>query len=213
MHRFVIFIVALSLAPAAEGQQGPPIRATDSSMARARADSARRPYTTADIDFVNGMIHHHAQAILMARMAPSHGASAEIQTLSGRIINAQEDEIRIMQQWLVDRGMPVPTPNPHGMEHVMGGMRHEMLMPGMLTRDQLATLDSARGPMFDMLFLQNMIRHHDGAVGMVKMLFRVPGAGQDEIVFRLATDINVDQTTEIARMQKMLAALVMGGRD
>jgi uncharacterized protein (DUF305 family) len=205
---------ALTLALIAPGrltsQSSPPVTTTPAAMARARADSIRRPYTKADIDFVSGMIHHHAQAILMAKMAPTHGAAPSVRTLTARIINAQQDEIRIMQQWLIDRGLPVPTPNPYGMPMDMAGMQHEMLMPGMLTRDQLAQLDSARGPQFDLLFLKGMVQHHSGAVGMVKTLFGSQGAGQDEIIFKVATDINVDQSTEIARMNRMLLAIAFG---
>ena len=177
-------------------------------VAAARADSARHPYTEADIRFMSGMIHHHAQALVMARWAPSHGASAAVQTLAGRIINAQTDDIRLMQTWLRDRNQPVPEPNPRGMTMVMGGMEHEMLMPGMLTPEQMNKLDAARGTEFDRLFLSFMIQHHQGAVAMVKDLFGSYGAGQNETVFKFASDVNVDQTTEIERMQKMLAAVV-----
>lgn len=213
MPRIAVFAVAVLLAgpQTARGQSAPPVQATEASVARARADSIRRPYTQADVDFMTGMVHHHAQAILMARLAPDHGASSTIQTLSARIINAQQDEIRAMQQWLADRRLPVPTPNPYGMPMTHGGTQHEMLMPGMITRDELARLDSARGPMFDLLLLQSMVRHHEGAIGMVRQLFATPGAGQDEAVFRLASDINADQTSEVARMRRMITALVIGG--
>lgn len=181
------------------------------AIARARADSARHRYTAADVRFVSGMIGHHAQAIVMARMASSHGASPALRTLAGRIINAQQDEIAIMQQWLRDRGQPVPdpaaTPHVHGSTN---GMQHDMRMPGMLTEEQLQQLDAARGKEFDRLFLVDMIQHHRGAVTMVQELLNNPGAGQDDTVFKLAADINVDQTTEIDRMEKMLAALLLG---
>ena len=185
-----------------------PASAQADPVAVARADSARHPYTEADIRFMSGMIHHHAQALVMARWAPSHGASAAVQTLAGRIINAQTDDIRLMQTWLRDRNQPVPEPNPRGMTMVMGGMEHEMLMPGMLTPEQMEKLDAARGTEFDRLFLSFMIQHHQGAVAMVKDLFGSYGAGQNETVFKFASDVNVDQTTEIERMQKMLAAVV-----
>lgn len=146
----------------------------------------------------------------MAGWAPTHGASPAIQTLCARIVNAQKDEITIMQQWLRNRGQPVPEPDPHGMKMVMDGMEHRMLMPGMLTDDELKQLDQARGADFDRLFLIGMIRHHQGAVGMVKQLIGVSGAAQDDTIFKLASDINVDQTTEIARMQKMLVETTLG---
>ena len=182
------------------------------AIAKARADSARYPYTEADIHFMSGMIGHHAQAIKMARWAPTHGASPSVLTLSERIINAQTDEIATMQQWLGDRRQPVPEPDPAGMKMKMGGMEHVMLMPGMLTPEQMDQLDAARGADFDRLFLTDMIQHHRGAVQMVKELFESPGAGQDELVFKFASDVNVDQTTEIARMQRMLAILTIQGR-
>jgi uncharacterized protein (DUF305 family) len=208
---FVAFSLALcGPAQLASQSSPPPVATTPAAMAKARADSLRRPYTKADIDFVSGMIHHHAQAILMSKMAPTHGAAPSVRTLTARIINAQQDEIRIMQQWLIDRCQPVPTPNPYGMPMNMAGMDHEMLMPGMLTRGQLAQLDSARGPEFDLLFLKGMVQHHGGAVGMVKTLFGSQGAGQDEVIFKVATDINVDQSTEIARMNRMLLAIAFG---
>jgi uncharacterized protein (DUF305 family) len=179
-------------------------------IAQARADSARYPYTEADIRFMSGMISHHAQAITMAKWAPSHGASTSVKTLCDRIINAQTDEIVTMQNWLRDRSQPVPEASPKGMKMVMNGMEHMMLMPGMLTEEQMNQLDGARGQEFDKLFLTFMIQHHRGAVAMVKELFGSYGAGQDLIVFKFASDVNVDQTTEIARMEKMLAAMAFG---
>ncbi len=177
------------------------------AISKARADSARYPYTAADISFMSGMISHHAQAIRMAGWAPSHGASSSIRILAERVINAQQDEISLMSAWLRDRLLPVPEPNPMGIKMVMGGEEHLMLMPGMLTEDQMRQLDQARGGEFDRHFLTFMIQHHRGAVTMVSELFSQNGAGQNQTVFKLASDINVDQTTEIARMERMLAAL------
>lgn len=176
-------------------------------IAKARADSMRNPYTVADITFMTNMIGHHAQAIQMAQLAPTHGASPEVQRLADRIINAQKDEIRTMQTWLADRQQPVPEAKPMPMKMTMNGHEHMMLMPGMLTAEQVAALEAARGPAFDRLFITGMIQHHKGAVEMVSQLFGSYGAGQDEIVFKFASDVNVDQSTEIARMEKMLAAL------
>lgn len=181
---------------------GPP-PPTPAAIAAARADSARLPYTLADIRFMTGMIGHHAQAVHISRWAPSHGADAEVQRLASRIINAQLDEIRTMQTWLANRLQPVPDP-----EHAMMG-HHDMPgieMHGMLTPAQLAELDAARGAAFDKLFLRFMIQHHQGAVRMVDELFATDRAGQDEIVFKFANDVQVDQRTEVARMQRMLAA-------
>jgi uncharacterized protein (DUF305 family) len=188
----------------------PPPETSPAAIAQAQADSARRPWTAADAQFMSHMIGHHAQAIVMARMAPTHGASPSILTLAARIINAQQDEIATMQRWLRDRRQPVPDAVP-GMKMVMNGVEHVMLMPGMLTDEQMAELDRARGKEFDRLFLTYMIRHHQGATSMVSDLFGTYGAGQDETVFKFASDVNVDQTTEIERMQRMLADLVFGG--
>jgi uncharacterized protein (DUF305 family) len=182
-------------------------RAELSAIARARADSLRHPYTEADIQFMSGMIGHHAQAIVMAGWAPTHDAGPSLRILAERIVNAQQDEIATMQTWLRDRRLSVPAARPAGMKMVMNGVEHEMLMPGMLTQDQMQQLDQARGPEFDRLFLTFMIQHHRGAVSMVKDLFGSYGAAQDETVFKFANDVNVDQTTEIARMETMLAAL------
>jgi uncharacterized protein (DUF305 family) len=181
-----------------------PIRTTDTSA------NAQQAYTAADIHFMGGMIAHHAQALVMAGWASSHGASPSVQTLASRIINAQKDEIAAMQKWLRDRHQPVPEANPHGMTMNMNGMTHEMLMPGMLSESQLKQLDAARSKEFDRLFLTFMIQHHRGAVTMVKDLFDTYGAAQDVTVFKLASDVSADQTTEIERMQKMLASVIFG---
>ena len=202
--------VACSRAASAPHTTPEPIlvkRGDQAAIAAARRDSAQKPYTEADVHFMQGMISHHAQAIVMAKMAYDHGASSAIRTLAGRVINAQTDEIAIMQQWLADRLQDVPEPDPAGMKMNMGGMQHVMLMPGMLSPEQMKQLGASRGKEFDRLFLTLMIQHHTGAVDMVKELFATPGAGQNDSVFKLASDVNVDQTTEIARMEKMLGEL------
>jgi uncharacterized protein (DUF305 family) len=167
----------------------------------------RYPITAGDVQFVTGMISHHAQALVMAAWAPTHGASKTLQVLCARIINAQKDEITIMQNWLKDRGQPVPEAKPVPMKMMMNGMEHEMMMPGMLTDEQLKQLDAARDGEFDRLFLTFMIQHHKGALTMVDELFGTPGAGQDDAVFKLASDIYADQSAEIERMQRMLFTL------
>jgi uncharacterized protein (DUF305 family) len=183
----------------------------EAAMARAQRDSARLPWTTADVQFMQGMIHHHAQAIEMCKWAPTHGASTQVQTLCGRVINAQGDEIALMSQWLRDRRQDVPAPTATTMKMMMNGKEMDMLMPGMLSPEQMQQLDAARGQAWDKLFLQDMIQHHKGAVSMVHDLFETQGAGQDETVFKFASDVNVDQTTEITRMEKMLFALTIEG--
>ena len=177
------------------------------AIARASADSARYPYTEADIRFMSGMIHHHSQAIKIARWAPTHGASPAVVRLTERIINAQTDEIALMSNWLSARRQPGPEPNPEGMKMTMSGAEHVMLMPGMLTPEQMTQLDAARGKEFDRLFLTFMIQHHQGAIAMVRELFSAQGAGQDESVFAFANDVEIDQETEIARMRQMLLEL------
>jgi uncharacterized protein (DUF305 family) len=205
---------ACSSAPRGAMQTSPSPSAASSSnasaIAKARADSARYPYTAADVHFMSGMISHHAQALVMAGWVPTHGASPSIQRLAERIINAQQDEIVTMQTWLRDRNQPVPEANAAGMKMVMNGVEHMMKMPGMLTDAQMTQLDQARGSEFDRLFLTFMIQHHRGAVSMVQDLFGSYGAGQDETVFKFASDVNVDQTTEIDRMEKMLTTLTTG---
>ena len=194
-------------APAANTASGPasPVKSSQAAIAEARADSVRHPYTTADVQFMQGMIGHHSQAIIMAGWAPTHDASPSIRTLCERIINSQRDEIVTMQHWLADRQQMVPDGRTPGMKMMMNGTEQVMLMPGMLTPAQMTELDHAKGLEFDRLFLTFMIQHHHGAVSMVHDLFETQGAGQDELVFKFASDVNVDQTTEIARMEKMLA--------
>lgn len=198
---------APNTAPAPVAASKP--RADSAYVARARADSSTLPYTQADIDFMTGMISHHAQAIDMSRMAPTHGANPAVRTLAERIINAQNDEIRLMQQWLVDRNQPAPEAKAVPMKHRMNGREHEMWMNGMLTPEQMQALDAARGREFDRLFLTGMIAHHQGAVQMVTDLFNTEGAANDVLTNKLAQDVQVDQTTEIARMQQMLFQLAI----
>jgi uncharacterized protein (DUF305 family) len=202
---------ACSTAPRETPQPLSNAQGPEAAVARARADSIRHPYTPADIFFMTHMIGHHAQAIVMAGWADSHGASPSVHTLAARIINAQHDEIGFMQQWLRNRLQPVPGTNGMGMAMSMSGSATDTLMPGMLTDAQMHQLDEARGADFDRLFLTFMLQHHRGAVVMVRTLFGSYGAGQDETVFKLASDINVDQTTEIARMERMLVTLQIVG--
>src|SRR3954462_2003928 len=179
--------------------------ATSQTAAPTTIKGAPKNYTPADVHFLAGMIGHHAQAIQMAGWAPSHGASQAVRVLSERIVVAQNDEIAFAQRWLREHGEFVPPADPRG--HVMQGMAEPMLMPGMLTAAQMQQLDSARGRDFDLLFLTFMIQHHQGAITMVQQLLAVPGAAQDGPIFRFASDVNADQTTEINRMTLMLDAL------
>jgi uncharacterized protein (DUF305 family) len=169
-----------------------------------RPDLVRAPYSEADIEFMAGMIPHHAQAVLIAGWAGSHGARPDVRVLCERIVVGQRDEIETMRTWLRDRGQVVPEANATHHRMKMNGVEHDMLMPGMLTPEELARLDKARGPEWDRLFLEAMIRHHQGALKMVDDLFGAHGALQDEDVFKFVSDLYADQTIEIERMHKML---------
>jgi uncharacterized protein (DUF305 family) len=199
-------LVAATLAGCSHAMQTASASAVPSSSPRP-SGPVQRPVNAADLHFMSGMIPHHAQAVLIAGWAPSHGASSSVQTLCERIVNAQRDEIVMMQNWLRDRGQPVPATDAKALHMMMNGMEHDMLMPGMLNDDELAQLDRARGTEWERLFLQDMIKHHAGAITMVDELLHSPGSAQDEMVFRFSTDVYADQTTEIARMTQMLNAL------
>lgn len=174
------------------------------SLYRARADSARRAFHPADVRFMTGMVAHHAQAVLMSSWAPEQAGSDAIRTLAARITNAQRDEIHLMRRWLLDRDLPAPDVAEDGRVSGHGGHMH---MVGMLTDEQLARLEASRGPTFDSLYLKYMVPHHEGAVVMVRELFDTDGAAQGDFVFKLASDVQVDQSSEIARMRRMLDAM------
>ena len=165
----------------------------------------RFPIYPGDVEFMTGMIPHHAQAVIMAGWAKSHGARKDVAVLCERIVVAQTDEIKMMQTWLADHGFPVPDAKDTRMHMNMGGMDHAMLMPGMLSDDEMKALDKARGSEFDRLFLIGMIKHHQGALDMVEALNKAYGAAQDETVFKFSSDVYADQGTEIERMWQMLA--------
>ena len=198
--------VAVFVCAAATVGAQPPAQTLGPGLHPSPPGLSRYPYSDADVDFMSGMIPHHAQAVIMAGWCGSHGARKDVSVLCERIVVAQRDEIAMMQQWLRDRGQTVPdaTSTKHKMK--MNGMEHEMLMPGMLTDEQMAALDRARGPEFDRLFLEGMIRHHQGAIDMVDTLFKSYGAAQDETVFKFANDVQSDQAIEIQRMKEMLDA-------
>jgi uncharacterized protein (DUF305 family) len=173
---------------------------------QARMEIAHPRYTAAGVQFTSGMIGHHAQAIAMSEWAPSHGASPAVQSLAQRIIVSQTDEIKFMQDWLRAREQVVPPADPRG--YVMPGMAGPMLMPGMLTPEQMAALDQARGAEFDRLFLGDMIMHHRGAVEMVHQLMATgQGEGEDDALLTYATNVAADQAAEIGRMGRMLSAM------
>lgn len=154
-------------------------------------------YTKADVEFMQGMIAHHAQAIYMSRMAEAHKASPRLLRLATKIDQSQVAEIRIMQLWLRDNEQVAPDTSSWRM----------MTMPGMLSGAQLKELDAASGAEFDRKFLELMIQHHEGALQMVKDLFATPGAGQEVDVNVFANDVVIVQTAEIGAMRQMLAQI------
>ena len=154
------------------------------------------PRAHADVEFMQGMIMHHQQAVEMTALIASHTENKELRTLGARISSSQTDEIKFMKRWLTARGEPVSMP--------MEGMHHPMLMPGMLTPEQVEALRKAKGAGFDHLFLTGMIQHHNGALTMVKDLFDTAGAGQDAELFDFATDADNTQRAEIRVMDGML---------
>jgi uncharacterized protein (DUF305 family) len=176
----------------------------NSAGAIAAAEKAASAFAPADVEFMQGMIPHHAQAVIMARWAATHGARADVQILCQRIAIAQTDEIRMMRRWLGERHQEVPDSMSTRHAVKMGDMVHEALMPGMLTDEEMRALDAARGTRFDRLFLTGMIRHHRGAIDMVRELLAHGDAGHDETVFRFASDVEADQTAEVHKMLLML---------
>ena len=154
-------------------------------------------YTVADVEFMQGMIAHHAQAIHMSRMAESHRAHPRIVKLAIKIDQSQVAEIRLMQDWLIANGQVAPDTSSW----------RTMTMPGMLTEAQLKALDAATGVAFDRAFLTLMIQHHEGALKMVADLFATPGAGQEIDVNVFANDVVTVQTAEIGVMRQMLFEL------
>ena len=171
---------------------------TVSPAAAAQADPARPRHTKADVEFMQGMIAHHAQAIVMSDLVPSRTTRVPIRMLAERITVSQRDEIKLMGTWLQDHHGTAPSPDSHQMHSAA------TLMPGMLTADQIAELGAATGAEFERLFLEFMIRHHEGALTMVAGLFATPGAGQEVDVFRFASDVDADQRAEIRRMRALL---------
>jgi uncharacterized protein (DUF305 family) len=157
----------------------------------------------ADIEFMQGMIMHHAQAVEMTALIPSHTQNPEIRTLGARISLSQSDEMKFMKRWLLARGQPDSMAMPGMPDMDMNGNPMHA-MPGMLTPQQMEALRHASGATFDHLFLTGMIQHHNGALVMVKDLFDNPGAGQDAELFDFATDADNTQRAEIRIMQNML---------
>jgi uncharacterized protein (DUF305 family) len=178
-------------------QPGAPGEPTRVIGPNAAVDMSRVGHTAADARFMQGMISHHAQAVEMTDLVDSRTASDGMRKLAQRIQVSQTDEIKMMERWLATRGEEVPPAHAH---HAMGGT----LMPGMLTPEEMSRLSAAKGRQFDRLFLEGMIKHHEGALAMVKDLFATPGAAQESDVFAFASDVDADQRMEIDRMRSML---------
>lgn len=226
-------VVALGIAAAVAACAGaprpePPAAAAVAAARPARDTIVRRGYTAADVRFMQQMIHHHAQAVRMAALVPARSSSEAVRTLAERIDASQQTEIEAMRHWLEERGELAPGPAMPRAVHdsIMGAMRdtsmHDMssmhhmpadsgmdamLMPGMLTPAQMRALAAASGTAFDRLFLEGMIRHHEGALAMVAELLATPGAGEEPQLFGFASDVDSGQRAEIRRMRALLATL------
>jgi uncharacterized protein (DUF305 family) len=206
-------------APAPIVQPGPPGESGKTLSAKSVRGAARKPQPD-DIAFMQGMIHHHAQAVEMVALLRTRGESKALQAFGERISISQTDEIKFMKQWLEDRGQSSSMQHDHMNMANMQGMNHDMSkmkggdqldsmaglppMPGMLTAEQMKALAAAQGAAFDYLFLTGMIQHHTGALTMVDDLYANPAAAQDPALFDFVTDIVNTQTAEIKIMQKML---------
>jgi uncharacterized protein (DUF305 family) len=179
-------------------QPGAPGESSRVVTAAQASDLSKVQHTAADVKFMQGMIGHHAQAIEMVDLLNTRTASDDMKKLALRIQVSQEDEIKMMREWLERRGQEVPGEHAH---------HTGTLMPGMLTPEEMARLTAAKGPAFDRLFLEFMIKHHAGALIMVEQLFSSPGAGQESDIFAFASDVEADQRMEIERMAGMLKEL------
>ena len=178
-------------------QPGAPGQASRVISAEKATDLSRVQFTPADVRFMQGMIGHHAQALEMTALLPERTGREDMRLLAKRIDVSQADEIKMMQRWLEARGQEVPGPHAH---HAAGAP----LMPGMLTPEEMTRLAAANGDVFDQLFLELMIKHHEGALIMVKELYATAGAGQESEIYAFASDVDADQRMEIDRMRGML---------
>ena len=178
-------------------QPGAPGQATRVISAEKATDLSRVQYSAADVRFMQGMIGHHAQALEMAALVPERTTRDDMRLLAKRIDLSQADEIRMMQHWLEVRGQQVPGPHAH---HAAGATS----MPGMLSTEEMAGLAATKGDAFDRLFLELMIKHHEGALTMVKELYATAGAGQESEIYAFTSDVDADQRMEIDRMRGMI---------
>ena len=179
------------------GAPGASSRVVQAEQAR---DLSKVQFTPADVKFMQGMIHHHGQAVDMTQLLATRTQSGDMKKLALRIEVSQNDEMKMMRRWLEVRGQEAPGEHAH---HMPGAP----MMPGMLSAEEMARLAATKGPEFDRLFLEGMIKHHAGALTMVQELFATPGAGQDSEIYAFASDVDADQRMEIDRMAAMLAAI------
>ena len=178
-------------------QPGAPGQPAQAITAQQATSLSRVEHTDADVKFMQGMIGHHSQAIEMVGLLRTRTTRQDMQLLGKRIDLSQADEIKMMQDWLRARGRSIPDAHAH---HMAGAT----LMPGMLTAEEMARLEAAKGAAFDSLFLTLMIKHHNGALAMVEDLLRTPGAAQESEIFAFTNDVVADQRMEIERMAGML---------
>ena len=200
----------LAIAPAFGQQQDAPVVVRPGAPGQPTASLAAStkaklpPASAKDVEFMQGMIMHHAQAVEMVELIDERTDNKQLRTLGARIGNSQADEMKFMQRWLVIRGMPTEHKMPSAGGHDHHGPAKPHLMPGMLTPEQMQALRDAKGAEFDRLFLTGMIQHHEGALAMVKELFETAGAGQDAELFNFASDVDSGQRAEIKSMKTLL---------
>jgi uncharacterized protein (DUF305 family) len=207
MHLSVLFVTSiLAFAPPAQapvivkpGAPGQP-----STTLSSPAETRIAKHTPADTKFMQGMIHHHAQAIEMVELLKTRTQRKDMKLLGLKIEVSQNDEMKMMRNWLKDRGEEAPMDHGGGHMMMMSAGSEMPPMPGMLTEKQMKALAAAKGAAFDKLFLEGMIQHHEGALTMVEELFATPGAAQDSMIFDFATHVDSDQRMDISRMRAML---------
>ena len=211
---FAVLAPACATAPAGGGAASASSEAPAAPApvaADTAAGRARRGYTAADVRFLQRMIPHHAQALAMTALVPARAAREDLRPLAERIALSQETEIAQMRRWLESRGEAVAEPGGggHGAHAHHGAAGGEASMPGMLTDEEMRRLAAASGAEFDRLFLEYMIRHHEGALAMVAELFRTPNAAQETELFSLASDVDADQRAEIRRLRALQQSLTV----
>jgi uncharacterized protein (DUF305 family) len=199
-------VLALAVGPVAADAQPPrlvqpgaPGQPTREITPGEATDPSGVRHTAADVRFMQGMIGHHAQALEMTALLPTRTTRADLRALARRIEASQADEMAMMKEWLTQRGEALPDAHAHH--------GHGALMPGMLTPDEMQQLRAAQGTAFERLFLEGMIRHHEGALTMVRELFETAGAGQEPELFAFASDVEADQAMEIRRMRALVKEL------